>query len=494
MVEETKLAEVSKTEEKTPPASYVPEAEGGKKPFKEDTNLQSVSFKEESNLVADLLDPEKKILNELKQLIQAAIANNEFNPSPNKSEKPSENTEAKTEEPVPPKTENPPAAQEAVADDDGAKTVEAIAETVVPPHAATVADEEKTSFAAEEVFLWGVPLLGSEKSDTVLLKFLRARDFKAKEALAMIKNAVIWRKQFGVEALLEEDVAFPELEKVVFYHGKDKDGHPVCYNVYGEFQDQELYDKVFGDKEKREKFLKWRILLLEKGIRKQLNFEPGKVCTLVQVTDLKNVPGPGKKELRQATKKALALLQDNYPEFVAKQVFINVPWWYLAYNMLMSRFFSQRTKSKFVFAGPSKSAETLFKYIAPEFVPIQYGGMSKHNDADFSTDDTVNEITLKPSNTHFIEFPVSQPCLLFWELRVLAWDVSYGAEFTPSDEGAYTVILQKVRKLTSIDEPYVKNSFKVSQPGKIVITIDNVTTKKKKLLYRWKTKASTEST
>lgn len=371
---------------------------------------QSVSFKEESNLVGDLQESERKALDELKQLIQSALANNEFNPPPPppppppKSEEPPA-AEAKPEEPAAaaaadakveepaavedpaaaqakaevtapaePKAEEPiasstleevlkteePAAVSAaseapevvetvevkavVVDEDGAKTVEAIEETVVPVTLPPPATEEAAPAGeavtekepikepeapatvevppappAEE-FIWGVPLAGDEKSDTVLLKFLRARDFKVKDALTMIKNAVIWRKQFGIDVLLEEDLGLPELEKVVFYHGQDKEGHPVCYNVYGEFQDRELYAKAFGDEEKRQKFLRWRIQFLEKGIKQQLDFSPQGVCTMVQITDLKNVPGPGKKELRQATKKALALLQDNYPEFVAKQV------------------------------------------------------------------------------------------------------------------------------------------------------------------------------
>lgn len=525
---------------------------------------QSASFKEESNLVGDLPEPEKKALDELKQFIQAALVNNEFNPPPPppppKSEEPPA-SEAKVEEPaaaeepaakaeltapVETKAEEPittsaseeaPKTEEAAAssvpeelkvvesvevkavvvDEDGAKTVEAIEETVVPvtlpPSAAeevapaAEAETEKEHIKEPEApasveaplappaeeFIWGVPLVGDEKSDTVLLKFLRARDFKVKDALAMIKNAVIWRKQFGIESLLEEDLAVPELEKVVFYHGQDKEGHPVCYNVYGEFKDQELYAKAFGDEEKREKFLRWRIQFLEKGIRQQLDFSPQGVCTMVQVTDLKNVPGPGKKELRQATKKALALLQDNYPEFVAKQVFINVPWWYLAYNRVMSPFFTQRTKSKFVFAGPSKSAETIFRYIAPEHVPVQYGGLSKDNDPDFTSSDAVTEVIIKPSSKHVIELPSTEPSLLVWELRVLGWDVTYSAEFVPSSEEGYTVLVQKARKFMAADEPYVKNSFKVGEPGKIILNIDNATTKKKKLLYRSKTKGTTES-
>lgn len=47
------------------------------------------------------------------------------------------------------------------------------------------------------------------------------------------------------------------------------------------------------------------------------------------------------------------------------KVFINVPWWYIAYNRMISPFLTQRTKSKFVFAGPTKTAETLFKLVFP---------------------------------------------------------------------------------------------------------------------------------
>lgn len=227
-------------------------------------------------------------------------------------------------------------------DEDGAKTVEAIKETIVevsapaaepdaPPKPADQGEtsaETKEEGAAEvsappppppeEIFIWGIPLLGDEKSDVILLKFLRARDFKVKDAFAMIKNTVCWRKEFGIEALLEEDLG-SDLDKVVFMRGSDKKGHPVCYNVFGEFRDKELYQNTFSDEDKRKKFLKWRIQFLEKSIRK-LNFSPTGVCTIVQVNDLKNSPGLAKRELRLATSQALQLLQDNYPEFVAKQV------------------------------------------------------------------------------------------------------------------------------------------------------------------------------
>jgi hypothetical protein len=413
------------------------------------------------------------------------------------------------------------AADNNTVDDDGAKTVEAIEETIVavsssvtqeqPPPSETKDAEEKAAqpseaeaeaeaeekdvkvetlaaLPPEEVSIYGVPLLADERSNVILLKFLRARDFKVKDAFAMIKNTVRWRKEFGIDELLEQDLG-SDLDKVVFMHGFDKEGHPVCYNVYGEFQNKELYQKAFSDEEKRQRFLRWRIQFLERSIRK-LDFKPGCISTIVQVNDLKNSPGPNKWELRQATKQALQLLQDNYPEFVAKQVFINVPWWYLAVNRMISPFLTQRTKSKFVFAGPSKSAETLLRYIAAEQVPVKYGGLSK--DGEFGTTDAVTEVTVRPAAKHTVEFPVTESCHLAWEVRVVGWDVNYGAEFVPSGEESYTVIIQKARKVASSEEPVLCNSFKIGEPGKVVLTIDNASSKKKKLLYRLKTKASSD--
>lgn len=82
--------------------------------------------------------------------------------------------------------------------------------------------------------------------------------------------------------------------------------------------------------------------------------------------------------------------------------------------------------------------------------------------------------------------------MLVWEVRVIGWDVSYGAEFVPDEEGGYTVIVQKSRKIAPTDETVISNSFKVGGPGKVVLTFDNQTSKKKKLLYRSKTKPSSD--
>ncbi|KAI9114438.1 hypothetical protein K1719_014666 [Acacia pycnantha] len=87
----------------------------------------------------------------------------------------------------------------------------------------------------------------------------------------------------------------------------------------------------------------------------------------------------------------------------------------------------------------------------------------------------------------------SDKCHLSWEVRVIGWGVRYGAEFLPSSEGRnYTVTIHKTRKIASSDEPVVCDSFKTSEPGKVVVTIDNPSSKKKKLLYRLKNQPSSD--
>ena len=92
----------------------------------------------------------------------------------------------------------------------------------------------------------------------------------------------------------------------------------------------------------------------------------------------------------------------------------------------------------------------------------------------------------------FCSLGIMQNSLLSWELRVIGWDVSYGAEFVPTSEGSYTVIIQKARKVASSEEPVLCNNYKIGEPGKVVLTIDNQSSKKKKLLYRLKVKPSSD--
>ncbi|KAI3878251.1 hypothetical protein MKX03_005080 [Papaver bracteatum] len=344
------------------------------------------------------IDPEEKALDELKQLIKTALINHEFT-SPSPDPKP---------------------------------------------------------IKEEEVFIWGIPLIGDEKSDAILLKFLRTRDFKVEEAFTKIKNTVKWRKEFEIDTLLDEDLGLSNhLQKVVFMNGFDKEGHPVCYNVYGEFESSKL-----SSEDKTQKFVQWGIQFAEKSIRK-LDF--GGVSTFLQIHDMKNFPGADKSDDSRLIGQLLDLLHDNYPEFVVKHVFINVPWWGLGlWRMICLRtlFQSQRFKSKF------------------------YGGLYKEGNNEFICADLAEEILVKPGTKKPIEIPISKNCVVVWEVRVVGWEgaVSYSAEFVPDNEPGYPVRIQKIRFICSSDEQVIRNKFEVGEPGKIVLTIENRSFKNKMVL------------
>lgn len=516
------------------------DAEAGASVAEESSPQLASSFKEESNFVSDLKESEKKALQELKVRVDEALKNNEFvEPPPAAPPKPEElpqstegdktegegeeekktiaETEVKAEDGD--VSEDKTAVQEsksAAENQDGDVTettveesesaaedpvtempvetpAEVEAEVLAAETAAEVAEAAAPLPPPEDIYLWGVPLAPSkadERTDVVLLKFLRARDFKVSDAFTMLKSVVLWRKSFGVDGILEEDLG-NDWDGVAYMHGYDKEGHPVCYNVYGVFQDNELYQKTFGDEAKREKFLRWRVQLLEKGIQQQLSFSPGGISSMVQITDLKNSAATlGKKELKQAADQILTILQDNYPEFVARKIFINASWWYLAYYTMISPFVTPRTSSKFVAARPAKVSETLFKYFSPEQVPVQYGGLSRVNDPDFSAaEDGVSEAILK-SGKQVIEIPATEVgSALVWELTVVGWEVSYGAEFVPSAEAGYTVIIHKTKKFSPNEEP-VRHSYKIGEPGKLLLTIENNSSKRKRILYRSKVRTA----
>lgn len=174
----------------------------------------------------------------------------------------------------------------------------------------------------KETTLWGVPLLpskGHEGTDILLQKFLKAKHYKVHDAFEMLRKTLKWRKEYKADGILDEKLGGDLPNLAGFLDGRDREGHPLWFHANGVLRDREMYHRTFGTDEKCDEFLRRMVQNMEKGI-KQLRFEKGGVDSIVQITDLKNSPGPGMKEYRSVSKKALLLLQDHYPELVYKNV------------------------------------------------------------------------------------------------------------------------------------------------------------------------------
>lgn len=75
--------------------------------------------------------------------------------------------------------------------------------------------------------------------------------------------------------------------------------------------------------------------------------------------------------------------------------------------------------------------------------------------------------------------------MISWEMVVGGWDLHYSAEFIPSAQGSYTVAIEKTRHIAPNDDP-LSNSFTAREAGKMVLSIDNTSSRRRKVAaYRY---------
>ncbi|KAJ6527241.1 hypothetical protein DFH09DRAFT_1414501 [Mycena vulgaris] len=120
---------------------------------------------------------------------------------------------------------------------------------------------EKPDARTAPITLWGVQIdpanLVDARVSVVLMKFLRARTLNVTAASEMFVETLRWRDEFKVDSALKEEFPADVFGKLGHIFGRDKEGRPVVYNVYGGNSD---LDAVFGD---IDRFLRWRVAFME---------------------------------------------------------------------------------------------------------------------------------------------------------------------------------------------------------------------------------------
>ena len=72
-----------------------------------------------------------------------------------------------------------------------------------------------------------------------------------------------------------------------------------------------------------------------------------------------------------------------------------------------------------------------------------------------------------------------------WDIVVGGWDLEYSAEFVPNAVGSYTIAVEKARKIAPSEEA-INNSFTSREAGKMVLSVDNTFSRKKRVAaYRY---------
>lgn len=71
------------------------------------------------------------------------------------------------------------------------------------------------------------------------------------------------------------------------------------------------------------------------------------------------------------------------------------------------------------------------------------------------------------------------------------WELEYCAAFVPIAEGSYTIAVEKPRKMVAAEEA-VHNSYTSKEAGKLVLSVDNTASRKRKVAcYRYVVRKST---
>ncbi|RXW19321.1 hypothetical protein EST38_g6549 [Candolleomyces aberdarensis] len=212
--------------------------------------------------------------------------------------------------------------------------------------------------------------------DASLLRFCRARKFDYPAVKTMLLNAEQWRKDFGVEDIVnnfdfkekaEVDKYYPQ-----FYHKTDKDGRPIYIEQLGKLDIKALY--AVTTQERQLKRLVWEY---EKSLRtrtpvcSRVSGRP--IETFCTILDLGGVTLSNFYRVKDYVSAASGVGQDRYPETMGKFYIINAPWAFTAVWSVIKGWLDPVTVAKIQILGGSYQAE-LLKQIEPQNLPKVFGG------------------------------------------------------------------------------------------------------------------------
>eukprot|EP00026_Physarum_polycephalum_P007950 Phypoly_transcript_08023.p1 GENE.Phypoly_transcript_08023~~Phypoly_transcript_08023.p1 ORF type:complete len:445 (+),score=102.83 Phypoly_transcript_08023:178-1512(+) len=378
------------------------------------------------------------------------------------------------------------------------------AETLKAFHARLGADLAPFQEEGKPVVLWGVELITTEpappKVDVILLKFLRAREFKVEEAATMLVNCIKWRKEFGIDHIFEEK--FPHaITSLGFIHKTDNQGRPVMYNIYGNIRPKEAFEDQGGI----DKFVRWRVQLMEKAI---LRLDMETVEDMVILHDYEGVSMLSMdKNTKQASRTLIALFQDYYPELLAKKFFVNIPWFFETVYNVISAFVSDRTKAKFVLCSKGSLREKLLVNIPVENLPTEYGGLSTldkgliphspninnnnnnnnptntNEPPQYTSAEKPTEVNIEPGAKYEVAKEVEAGQVLVWEFTLVTSDILFSvAQENSGAQGEKPNVVVAPRRVEQHAGTHV-----ATEKGKFVLTWENSSTffgKKLRMFYK----------
>lgn len=197
-----------------------------------------------------------------------------------------------------------------------------------------------------------------------LIRLLVAREFQESKALEMWEKFVLWRREFGVDAIKESFIEGELSAGKAFWHKHDKNGHP-CLIV--------KTARHFPERSSAESLLKFAVFLIETGTRlADEQGKDGKICVLWDRKgfSMKNFD----KRLMGMLKKLSAILQDNYAERLDSIYILFPNWFFRTMFKLLKPFLNKKTKEKLKLIENYKELDRFFE---KDCIMKEMGGTSE---------------------------------------------------------------------------------------------------------------------
>lgn len=235
-----------------------------------------------------------------------------------------------------------------------------------------------------------------------ILRFLRARKFNVKAALAMIRDDIEWRSEENRLCLPNEtayDVLSCDVGKLYQYfptwiQGKDKQLRPVSYRQFGKFEIWNVLKLTTLNRLIR--FHAWETEAALRSMYALSNQTGYNIETFVLVVDASGW------NMHLATSDAFAFIKgmavtdsDHYPERLGAMFIINAPsMLYFAWRIVQG-FLDSATKEKIKILSSDMNEwkHVLLQYIDEDEIPMQYGGKAR----DFTAEEAIS--AMNPANS-----------------------------------------------------------------------------------------------
>ncbi|SCW03199.1 LAFE_0G05182g1_1 [Lachancea fermentati] len=222
--------------------------------------------------------------------------------------------------------------------------------------------------------LYGYKLLEGEFYDeevakALVYKFCKAYQFNYEEAVKNLTDTLNWRREFDPLSAAFKETHNKALESIgilTLYPKAPANKKVVTWNLYGGLLKQkEVFENV-------EKFLRYRIGLMERGL-KLLDFTDENNDYMTQVHDYKGVSmWKMDPQIKKCTKQVIETFQKYYPELLYAKYFVNVPSLLTWVYDVVKKFVGEETRKKFVVLNDGNKLGAYIPF-APSTL---YGGKS----------------------------------------------------------------------------------------------------------------------